>query len=635
MKNYIIGTAGHVDHGKTMLIKALTGIDTDRLKEEKKRGITIELGFAHITLPHGEEAGIIDVPGHEKFVKNMLAGAGGIDLVLLVVAADEGFMPQTREHLGILSLLGIQNGIIVLTKTDMVDEEWLEVVKEDIRSEVQGSFLADAPIVPVSAYTGDGIEGLRLLIEEKLQAVQQKNTSKPFRIPVDRVFSVDGFGTVITGTLIEGTVTEGDEVMIYPGEKLTKVRNLQVHNQTVSTAYAGQRVAVNLANIKKSEVERGDTLAVPGSMQNSLMLDVKLSILKECQREIESGSRLHLYLGSRDVLCKLVLLDDREQLTAQESGYAQLRLTDPIAVKRGDHFVVRFYSPIETVGGGVVLDPAPERHKRSDPAVLESLAIKEKGSLEDTIRQAVLEGSPKFRPLDAVRESLDIPQEEFAAQVKLLEEAGELIPITGKLDLHRDYLATLQGQLTRILEEYHKSNPLQAGMRKDELRSRFLPGREIALCDKILDWMEGQGHIRYAGQKVALSTFTVSYSESHKRLSDKIEKIYLDSGLASPAIDEVAKQFAKEKETFKQVMEALQDDGTVIALSPQIAIHRNYYDQAFAAFQKLLEANGQVSLGEFRDAIETSRKYAVALLEYWDRKGITKKVGDARVLIQK
>ena len=255
MKNYIIGTAGHVDHGKTMLIKALTGIDTDRLKEEKKRGITIELGFAHITLPHGEQAGIIDVPGHEKFVKNMLAGAGGIDLVLLVVAADEGFMPQTREHLGILSLLGIQNGIIVLTKTDMVDEEWLEVVKEDIRSEVQGSFLADAPIVPVSAYTGDGIEGLRLLIEEKLQAVQQKNTSKPFRIPVDRVFSVDGFGTVITGTLIEGTVTEGDEVMIYPGEKLTKVRNLQVHNQTVSTAYAGQRVAVNLANIKKSELE--------------------------------------------------------------------------------------------------------------------------------------------------------------------------------------------------------------------------------------------------------------------------------------------------------------------------------------------------------------------------------------------
>ena len=351
MKNIIIGTAGHVDHGKTALIKALTGIETDRIKEEKKRGITIELGFAYLDLPDGEKAGIIDVPGHEKFVKNMLAGAGGIDLALLVIAADEGFMPQTREHLGILSLLNIPEGIIVITKKDMVDEDWLEIVCDDIRNEVKGTFLENAQMIPVSSYTGEGIEELKQAIFQLIdQKTQIKNLDVPFRIPIDRIFSVEGFGTVITGTLIEGKMKVGDPVTIYPSRIESRIRNLQVHSHDVEEAYAGQRVAVNLAGLKKSDLNKGDVVAVPDSMHTTMMIDIKLTILKDCEREILNATRLHLYHGARDVLCKVVLLD-RDSISAGESCYAQLRLEEEIAVKTGDRFVLRFYSPLETIGG--------------------------------------------------------------------------------------------------------------------------------------------------------------------------------------------------------------------------------------------------------------------------------------------
>ena len=336
MKNIIIGTAGHVDHGKTALIKALTGIETDRIKEEKKRGITIELGFAYLDLPDGEKAGIIDVPGHEKFVKNMLAGAGGIDLALLVVAADEGFMPQTREHLGILSLLNISEGIIVVTKKDMVDEDWLEIVCDEVRQEVQGTFLENAQIIPVSSYTGEGIEQLRQAIFTMIdQKTQIKNLDVPFRIPVDRIFSVEGFGTVITGTLIEGTMKVGDPVTVYPSRIESRIRNLQVHSQDVQEAYAGQRVAVNLAGLKKTDLNKGDVIAVPDSMHTTMMIDIHLTVLKDCDREIRNATRLHLYHGARDILCKIVLLD-RDSVGAGESCYAQLRLEEEIAVKTGD-----------------------------------------------------------------------------------------------------------------------------------------------------------------------------------------------------------------------------------------------------------------------------------------------------------
>ena len=390
MKHVIIGTAGHVDHGKTLLVKALTGIDTDRLTEEKKRGITIELGFAHLDFDDGTQAGIVDVPGHEKFIKNMLAGAGGIDLAMLVVAADEGFMPQTVEHLGILSLLGIRDGLVVITKCDMVDPEWVEMVKEDVKAQTEGTFLSGKPIYTVSACTGQGVAELKEKLGELVRAAGEKNLRIPFRLPIDRVFSVDGFGTVVTGTLIEGALAVGDMAEVLPTGFQARVRNLQVHGRDVESAYAGQRVAVNLAGTKKSDLARGDTIAKPGSVRRSLMLDVRLQNLKNSQRTILTGSQLHLYHGSSVRLCKVVLLD-REALAPGESCCAQLRMTEELAAKCGDRFVVRFYSPLETIGGGVVLDDCPQRHKRGDGRVLESLAIRESGSGDQKLLQTVTE----------------------------------------------------------------------------------------------------------------------------------------------------------------------------------------------------------------------------------------------------
>ena len=433
MKNIIIGTAGHVDHGKTALIKALTGIETDRIKEEKKRGITIELGFAYLDLPDGEKAGIIDVPGHEKFVKNMLAGAGGIDLALLVIAADEGFMPQTREHLGILSLLNIPEGIIVITKKDMVDEDWLEVVCEDIRNEVKGTFLENAQMIAVSSYTGEGIEELRQAIFQLIdQKTQIKNPDIPFRIPIDRIFSVEGFGTVITGTLIEGKMKVGDPVTIYPSRLESRIRNLQVHSHDVEEAYAGQRVAVNLAGLKKTDLNKGDVVAAPNSMHTTMMIDIKLTVLKDCEREILNATRLHLYHGARDVLCKIVLLD-RDSISAGESCYAQLRMTEEIATKPGDRFVIRFFSPLETIGGGVVLDDCPRRHKRSDAHALEILAIKEGGSGDEKLMQTVAEYGHSLPTLEKLASQLNRDAGELKEELDALCQGGKLLePLPGR-----------------------------------------------------------------------------------------------------------------------------------------------------------------------------------------------------------
>ena len=390
MKHGIIGTAGHVDHGKTVLTKALTGMDTDRLAEEKCRGITIDLGFAHLDWPDGTQAGIVDVPGHEKFIKNMLAGAGGIDLALLVVAADEGVMPQTVEHLDILSLLGIRDGIVVLTKADLADADWLEMIRKQVQELVRGTFLEGAPILPVSAVTGSGIPELNEQLHSLVLHTKEKSTLAPFRLPIDRVFSVDGFGTVVTGTLTEGAVRVGDAVELVPSGLQSRVRTLQVHGESVDAAYAGQRAALNLTNLQRTEVHRGDAAVRPGGVRPSRMLDVRLRCLESAKRTVLNGSQVHLYHGTSVHLAKAVLLD-RDELPPGAQCFAQLRLTEPMAVKQGDRFVIRFYSPVETIGGGTVLDPRPLRHKRHDPAVLDSLVLREQGSGSQRLLQATEE----------------------------------------------------------------------------------------------------------------------------------------------------------------------------------------------------------------------------------------------------
>ncbi len=625
MKNIIIGTAGHVDHGKTALIKALTGIETDRIKEEKKRGITIELGFAYLDLPDGEKAGIIDVPGHEKFVKNMLAGAGGIDLALLVVAADEGFMPQTREHLGILSLLNISEGIIVVTKKDMVDEDWLEIVCDEIRQEVQGTFLENAQIIPVSSYTGEGIEQLRQAIFTMIdQKTQIKNLDVPFRIPVDRIFSVEGFGTVITGTLIEGTMKVGDPVTVYPSRIESRIRNLQVHSQDVQEAYAGQRVAVNLAGLKKTDLNKGDVIAVPDSMHTTMMIDIHLTVLKDCDREIRNATRLHLYHGARDILCKIVLLD-RDSVGASESCYAQLRLEEEIAVKTGDRFVLRFYSPVETIGGGVILDSNPFKHKRNDAAVLESLKLKEGGSDREKISAALRDYSARFETLDFLQIQTGIPKEQFEQQINKLIKDKVAFRVSDNVVIHTDYLNRLKDSAVKLLESYHKENPLREGMKKDEFRNKLIKYEDISVVDKITDSLVNRKVLKYVNNCVALADFEVQQDNNQQ----EIENAFLQGGFSPESPDQIAARFPKVK-NFKQVLESLVNTGKLVRVEEKILLHANYYNKALTLAKEHVDQNGQITLAEMRDLMGASRKFAVAVLEYWDKRGITKKVGDAR-----
>ena len=625
MKNIIIGTAGHVDHGKTALIKALTGIETDRIKEEKKRGITIELGFAYLDLPDGEKAGIIDVPGHEKFVKNMLAGAGGIDLALLVVAADEGFMPQTREHLGILSLLNISEGIIVVTKKDMVDEDWLEIVCDEVRQEVQGTFLENAQIIPVSSYTGEGIEQLRQAIFTMIdQKTQIKNLDVPFRIPVDRIFSVEGFGTVITGTLIEGTMKVGDPVTVYPSRIESRIRNLQVHSQDVQEAYAGQRVAVNLAGLKKTDLNKGDVIAVPDSMHTTMMIDIHLTVLKDCDREIRNATRLHLYHGARDILCKIVLLD-RDSVGAGESCYAQLRLEEEIAVKTGDRFVLRFYSPVETIGGGVILDSNPFKHKRNDAAVLESLKLKEGGSDREKISAALRDYSARFETLDFLQIQTGIPKEQFDQQINKLIKDKVAFRVSDNVVIHTDYLNRLKDSAVKLLESYHKENPLREGMKKDEFRNKLIKYEDISVVDKITDSLVNRKVLKYVNNCVALTDFEVQQDNNQQ----EIENAFLQGGFSPESPDQIAARFPKVK-NFKQVLESLVNTGKLVRVEEKILLHADYYNKALTLAKEHVDQNGQITLAEMRDLMGASRKFAVAVLEYWDKRGITKKVGDAR-----
>ena len=466
MKHVIIGTAGHVDHGKTELVKALTGVDTDRLAEEKRRGITIELGFARLDFSDGGSASIVDVPGHERFIKNMLAGAGGVDLAMLVVAADEGFMPQTVEHLDILGLLGVKSGLVVITKTDLADDEWLRMLEEDIKARVRGTFLEGKPVLRASARTGEGIEALREALHELALHTAEKSARAPFRLPIDRVFSVDGFGTVVTGTLIDGCIAAGEEAALLPRGEACRVRNLQVHGRDVEAACAGQRVAVNLSGIRKENVCRGDVLCAPDSLRPTRMLDVRLQNLRDSRRVIESGARLHLYHGAAACLVRAVLLD-RDALRPGESCYAQLRLSEDLAARQGDRFVLRFYSPLETIGGGVILDEHPYRHKRHDEGVLAALAVRENGADEEKIVQAIGACGADGMAFATLCARFDEEEENMAKMLASLCARGKIVALSPTDYLASSVLDGLWTDCEAMLQKYHRAHPLLAGMQRN------------------------------------------------------------------------------------------------------------------------------------------------------------------------
>lgn len=628
MKNVIIGTAGHIDHGKSTLIKALTGSDPDRLKEEKKRGITIDLGFAEFILPSGKRAGVVDVPGHEKFIKNMLAGIGGIDIVLLVIAADEGVMPQTKEHLDILSILGIEKGIVVLTKTDMVDEDWLMLVKDDISEKLKGTFLEDAKMMEVSAIEGIGLKELAGEIDKQTDDMVERNTNMPARIPIDRIFSVSGFGTVITGTQIEGTFNVGDEILIYPSMIETKIRGLQVHGQSVDQSFAGQRVAVNLSNVKKDDIKRGDVLGVIKALEPTMMLDVKVDLLEESKWSIKNRSRLRLYHGSSEILCRAVILD-KEELNPGESAYIQLRLEEEIVAKRGDKLVLRFYSPMDTIGGGVIIDPNPYKHKRFKDDVIEALELKESGDTKDLIEELIKNNSNNFENEKFYIEKGHFDIDELTETIKSFEAENKIKRFVDDVILHKDFVMELEVKIKSTLEEFHKKYPLKKGILKEELRNRTMKCVKNKLFDSILDnFIE---IINIEGNIVSIKGFEIVYSKEQIKIKTIIENELIQGGFAPKTIKELVALF-KDKNEFNEVLHSMVDNNLIIKLDDGVAYHIKNYNKALELIKSSIEANGGITLAQCRDILSTSRKYALPLLEHLDNIKVTKRQDDKRVL---
>lgn len=628
--SFIIGTAGHVDHGKSQLIKALTGTETDRLKEEKKRGITIELGFASLALPDGNVAGIVDVPGHEKFIKNMLAGAGGMDLVLLVVAADEGVMPQTREHIEILELLAVKKGIVVITKADLCDAEWLSEMKKETAQELVGTFLEGSPMLEVSSHTGQGIEDLKALINTQLLQTEARSHALPAQLPIDREFIMPGFGTVVTGTLLEGIIAEGDELMLYPSEVPVRVRSVQVHGQAKTQAVAGQRTAINIVAQKMPQSVKGAVLAKPGSLKISHMLDVKVTLTQNCARTVENGSRLHFHYGTAATLCKITLLD-AESLKAGESAYAQLTFAEPVATKKGDRFVLRFYSPTETVGGGVVLESMPQKHKRFNEKALAELRIKENGSENARFYQQMYELSADF---PQVKKLPDLTLKTDGELQTLIAEGiteGVLVPIADKYVLHTGFLSELFKNLEHTIADYHTLNPISAGLKRDELKAKTIKTQDTALIDGILAYFEDKGYIKTISGRIALKSFAPQYTPADEKAINQIEKTALEQKYNLPEKAELLNVPAHEKQIYERCLTALIENGTLLVISDQFFIHNQNMQELKALMQNYFETNRGITLAQFRDLTQSSRKFALALLEYFDRRAYTIKTGDERI----
>ena len=629
MKNIIVGTAGHIDHGKTTLIKALTGRNTDRWEEEQRRGITIDLGFTYFDLKNGDRVGIIDVPGHEKFINNMVAGVVGMDLVLLVVAADEGIMPQTREHMDILGLLGIKKSILVINKCDLVDEEWLELVEEEIQEELEGTFLEGAPVVKVSAATGQGLDELTDTIQQLMSdEVVAKDTQTIPRLPIDRAFTLSGFGTIITGTLISGTITREDVLEMYPIGKECKIRNIQVHGQNQDKCYAGQRVAINLSNVKKKEIRRGCVLAPKNSMKNTDLLDVKLKVLEDSMRILTNHERLHLYTGTSEILCRAVLLD-KEQIGPGEEGLVQLRLEEEIAVKRGDRFVVRFYSPMETIGGGIVLEPNPVRKKRFDAQAIEELKKKESGSLGDVMELQIKEHGDTMITLAELAKVMAHSVDELKEYLEELEESGTIFVFQMKKDTylwHRDSEFAVRQKIEETLQKYHSEHPYRYGMKKAEIHNTFLKKIKPNIFDAYIERMTEENVYGRREEYLSLPGYEVPKDAMYLQTEKLIEDTFEKAGYDFVRFSEI--DFGKiPRQTAEDVVLMMIDEGKILRINEEMFTMKHLMDEAKKKIQNHLKEENLITIAQVRDMFSTSRKSAKPILEYMDSIKVTKKTG--------
>ncbi|MFW5787233.1 MAG: selenocysteine-specific translation elongation factor [Halanaerobiales bacterium] len=630
--NYIIGTAGHIDHGKTTLIQALTGSDTDRLKEEKERGISIELGFTDLKVSDDLYLGIIDVPGHEKFVKNMLAGAGGVDLGLLVIAADEGVMAQTKEHLSILDLLNVKKGVVALTKIDLVEEEWLELVKEDTKEKLKDTFLEKAPIIPVSAKEGTGVNELKKKIEKIAEELSPKDPNDNIYYPIDRVFTLKGHGTVVTGTLVSGTITVEDNLMVYPRKKELRVRSLQVHNSSVKKAYPGQRVGINIAGADKDELARGDVLAEPGSLPVTDFLDGRLDILKDLNFMVEHGDRIRFHIGAREVLGRVYMID-KENLLPGDSGYVQFRLEEKVVARYKENFVVRRYSPMTTIGGGEIIDNNPPYRRKHDKAAVEELKIKDKGSEKERITLVLNLNENEPLKADELAKKSNISAEKVLNYLSDLVNTGEVVEFSaGKYNsyLHHKIYENIVKEIYNLLSDYHKDYSLRAGLPKEELRSKLSVDFAKKEFDQLLKNLLDKNEIKIEEDIVSLYDFEVNYSAEEKRIREKIIKIYKDNFMP-PTIEGLSSDIEENSEIVLEVLGALEREDVLIKLDQNIYFHHEVVKKAEKILFDYFEENNEIELAEYRDLLDSSRKYTLPLLKYFEGKGVIKREGDKRM----
>ncbi|HNT90304.1 MAG TPA: selenocysteine-specific translation elongation factor [Smithellaceae bacterium] len=636
MRHVVLGTAGHVDHGKTALIKALTGTDTDRLKEEKERGITIELGFASLKLPSGQTLGVVDVPGHEKFIKHMVSGAAGIDLVMMIIAADEGIMPQTKEHLNICSLLGIRTGLVALTKIDMVENDWLELVKTEIQDFLKGTFLEGVPVIPVSALKQKGIDELTAALDTVVQNIPEKNDCGIFRLPVDRVFTMKGFGTVVTGTLISDSISVGEDVLILPEEINTRIRGIQVHNQPTQEATAGQRTAINLQGIEKESLQRGDVLARYGTIVPSIRLDVYIDYLKNNAKSLKNRTLTRLHTGTSEIIARVILIE-KDELAPGEKGFAQLILEKKDVVVAGDRFVLRSYSPITTIGGGLIIDPLPPKHKRLNKKVIEELATLLNGTLPKKI-EVILEragfAGTNLRHL-VFRLGTNAKNIKEALQSILSQKSALITDKEETNIISASFYEKLAQSAAEIISQYQKKNPLREGISKEELKASL--GRDISpkLFFMLLQNLTTNKTIEVNKETVRLFGHKVTLADDLNSIRQEILKIYNEAGLTPPSFKDVINNFQDKKTEAQNIIKLLLKDGSLIKINEELIFTREALDNLRKNYKALLVKEGKATPVSFKELTGLSRKYIIPLMEYFDTDKLTMRVGDHRILREK
>ena len=633
MRHIVLGTAGHVDHGKTELVRRLTGVDTDRLDEEKQRGMTINLGFAPFLLPDGSQLAIIDVPGHERFIKTMVAGVMGIDLILLVIAADEGVMPQTREHVDIVTLLGVRHGVVALTKSDLVEPDWLEMVMAEVQDFLDATPLACASILPVSAKTGEGIDKLVAAIMAAKADIPDKDASNSaFRLPVDRVFAMEGHGTIVTGTIYGGSIHKGNQVVVLPQNKEAKVRNIQVHGQGVHMASAGERCALNLTGVVTDDIKRGDTVAYPGTLGVTKQFDAVLTSVNRSS-VITHGQRVRLHLGTAEVMAKIRVIGD--DIIPGVTGYVQFYTEEPVVALRGDRYIVRSFSPITTIGGGQVLLPNAPRRRRYDPRHRRELEIEATGSPRELIhlvlareRQHLARGLASIPPVSPRELSHMVHLPEMSVRAVLLD--GGFVDMGNKYMAEEDYLAAARA-VRGILETLQAKAPFRLGIDREELRSSLFANWERRDFAGVLERWSQETIILVEGPWVGDPEVYGRLIQGNDPALQELEAIILDAGLQVRTVAEMASLLSYPLDFAKDMLELLLHVGKVVQIAPGMILHQESIQKAIQTVGEHLAAEGLITVGELRDSLKTNRKMAVALLEYFDGQGITRREGEGRV----